>query len=432
MLRLFLRLYLFLMLPAVAAFVFFMYVTDQVMAQLHAEQQRARAGVAFDRAERIVTDSRVPDWQGRLKEIEATFRVEHEVVPLEKAVNDFFMSGSEKERLRAGEIAFRDRPGGGNVYLRRIKDSDRALRIEWVGAYEYLTLYYTLILAFVTTAVAAILWWWTRPLWRDLEALKAATARVGHGDFAVRADVPKRSLLEPIATGFNVMAERVQRLLRSHRDLEQGVAHELRTPLAQLKFDLELARTAGTEAERGERFEAMARDVVDLEDLVSELLVLAKLREAPPYLPKDVRAADLVDEVLRRANDEMRATGRSVAIEAPRNLPESITCDAKYLSRALVNVLRNAVRYAKSKVAVTIERAGARTTISVDDDGPGVPPTERDRLFEPFTRLEGSRGRDSGGVGLGLAIVKSVAEWHGGEARISDSPLGGARVSISW
>ena len=154
MLRLFLRLYLFLMLPATAAFVFFMYVTDQVMAQLHAEQQRARAGVAFDRAERIVTDQRVPDWQGRLKEIEATFRVAHEVVPIDKALGDLFMSGSEKERLRAGEIAFRDRPGGGTVYLRRIKASDRALRIEWVGAYEYLALYYTIIVALVTTTVA--------------------------------------------------------------------------------------------------------------------------------------------------------------------------------------------------------------------------------------------------------------------------------------
>jgi len=102
MLRLFLRLYLFLMLPATAAFVFFMYVTDQVMAQLHAENQRARAGVAFDRAERIITDNRVPDWQGRLKEIEKTFRVEHEIVPLAKADDDFFMSSSEKERLRAG------------------------------------------------------------------------------------------------------------------------------------------------------------------------------------------------------------------------------------------------------------------------------------------------------------------------------------------
>ena len=95
-------------------------------------------------------------------------------------------------------------------------------------------------------------------------------------------------------------------------------------------------------------------------------------------------------------------------------------------------MLRNAVRYARSRVTLSVVRSGPRTVISVDDDGPGVPAAERERLFEPFTRLEGSRGRESGGVGLGLAIVKSVAEWHGGEAHISDSPLGGARVSISW
>src|SRR5476651_734178 len=86
MLRLFLRLYLFLMLPATAAFVLFMYVTDQVMTQMQAEQQRTRAGVAFDRAERIISDKRVPDWQGRLKEIEKTFRVEHQIVPLDLAL----------------------------------------------------------------------------------------------------------------------------------------------------------------------------------------------------------------------------------------------------------------------------------------------------------------------------------------------------------
>src|SRR5688572_5702803 len=228
------------------------------------------------------------------------------------------------------------------------------------------------------------------------------------------------------------MAGRVQALLRSHRDLEQGVAHELRTPLAQLKFDLELARTSTRPGELEERFVAMERDVVDLEELVNELLVLANLREAPPYKPRDVPTHELLEEVLRRAHDEMRATGREIVIEPPRNLPERLSCDAKYLSRALVNVLRNAVRYARSKVALTVEQAGSRTVISVDDDGPGVPPAERERLFEPFTRLEGSRGRETGGVGLGLAIVKSVAEWHGGEARISDSPLGGARVSISW
>src|SRR6202171_664497 len=197
------------MLPATAAFVFFMYVTDQVMTQMHAEEQRARAGVAFDRAERIISDQRVPDWQGRLKEIKKTFRVEHEIVPFDKAFGDFFLSSSEKEQLKNGAIAFRDRPGGGTVYMRRIKDSDRVLRIEWVAAYEYLVVYHAIILALVTIAVCAILWRWTRPLWRDLQTLKAATARVGEGDFDVRAQVSSSSLLEPIATRFNAMAQRV-------------------------------------------------------------------------------------------------------------------------------------------------------------------------------------------------------------------------------
>jgi signal transduction histidine kinase len=239
-------------------------------------------------------------------------------------------------------------------------------------------------------------------------------------------------MLQPISTAFNAMARRVQALLQSHRDLEQGVAHELRTPLAQLKFDLELARTSERLEDREARFTDMQRDVTDLELLVDELLVLANLRQAPPYSPREVPTRSLVDEIMRRANDEMRAAGRSVEIEPPRELPDSVLCDAKYLTRALANVLRNAVRYAHTRVALTIEQAGNRTVISVDDDGPGVPPEHRQRLFEPFTRIEGSRGRDSGGVGLGLAIVKSVAEWHGGEARISESPLGGARISISW
>jgi len=431
-LRLFFRLYLFLMLPATIAFVVFMYVTDQVMVRIHADQMRARAAGAFERAERIITDTRVPDWQGRLKLIEETFRVEHAIVPLSTAADDWFMSPGERDRLRDGQIAFRDRPGGGQVYLRRLKDSDRVLRIEWIGAYEYLMLYYSIIIGLVSAALCAILYRWAKPIWRDLEAMKAATARVGEGDFMVRADVGKASLLEPIASAFNGMAQRVQGLLRSHRELEQGVAHELRTPLAQLRFDLELARGSAQPGEREERFAAMERDVNDLEGLVDELLVLANLREAPPYAPRPIPSRELLAEVLRRANDEMRASGRNVAIEPPRNMPETISCDGKYMGRALVNVLRNAVRYADSRVAVTVEQAGARTVINVDDDGPGVPPEERERLFQPFTRVEGSRARDSGGVGLGLAIVKSVAEWHGGEARISDSPLGGARVSIGW
>jgi len=420
------------MLPATLAFVFFMYVTDQVMAQMDSGEQRQRAGVAFDRAERVITDKRVPDWQGRLKEIEKTFRVEHQLVPLDKAENDLFMSDPEKERLLSGDIAFRDRPGGGWVYERRMKDSDQVLRIEWVGAYRYQLIYYAVIVALMTLAMCVILWRWMWPVWRDLQALSAATSRVGEGDFGVRARIAPDSMLQPIASAFNVMAGRVQALLQSHRDLEQGVAHELRTPLAQLKFDLELARTSPEGSEREQRFDAMEEDVVDLEELVAELLLLANLRHAPPYAPREVPTASLVEEVLRRVTGEMRGADRAVAIEAPAEMPATLSCDPKYLTRALVNILRNAMRYARNRVVLSVSREDGRNVVSVDDDGPGVPAAERQRLFEPFARLEGSRGRDSGGVGLGLAIVRSVAEWHGGQAWISDSPLGGARVSIRW
>jgi signal transduction histidine kinase len=431
-LRIFLRLYLLLMLPATLAFVLLMFVTDEVMTRLNAEQQRARAATAFERAERIITDKRVPDWRGRLKLIEQTFNIEHQILPLAEVRNDWFMSDEEKDRLDSGQVARRDRLGGGTVWLRRMKDSEDVIRIEWVGFYQYVSLYYTIIIVLMTLALCAILYRWAKPVWRDVQALQAATARVGDGDFEVRAEVARSSLLEPIASAFNGMSARVSALLRSHRDLEQSVAHELRTPLAQLKFDLELARSAEKAEEREARFANMKQDVVELEELVDELLVLANLRQAPPYSPRETPTRTLLDDVLRRANDEMRAAGRTIAIEPPTQMPESLSCDAKYLGRALANVLRNAVRYARTRVALSVERSGDRTMIRIDDDGPGVPPDQRQRVLEPFTRIEGSRVRDSGGVGLGLAIVKSVAEWHGGEVVISDSPLGGARVSISW
>src|SRR5205814_10348836 len=164
-----------------------------------------------------------------------------------------------------------------------------------------------------------------RPMWRDVQALQAATARVGGGDFDVRAEVGRSSLLEPIAHAFNGMSARVHALLRSHRDLEQSVAHELRTPLAQLKFDLELARSAERVEDREARFADMKQDVVELEELVDELLVLANLRQAPPYSPRETPTRTLLDDVLRRANDEMRAVGRAIAIEASGELPVSLS-----------------------------------------------------------------------------------------------------------
>ena len=109
-----------------------------------------------------------------------------------------------------------------------------------------------------------------------------------------------------------------------------------------------------------------------------------------------------------------------------------VSCEARYMARAVANFVRNALRYAKKTIEVTVQQSANKTYINVDDDGPGIPLAERERVFEPFTRLDQSRDRASGGVGLGLAIAMQVAKWHRGGVSVSDSPLGGARVTISW
>ncbi len=294
------------MLPATLAFVFFMYVTDQVMAQMNSEQQRMRAGVAFDRAERIITDKRVPDWQGRLKEIEKTFRVEHEIVPMARALNDFFMSDGEKERLRSGDIAFRDIPGGGWGVRAAPAQHGRgaAHRVRGCLPVPAHLLRHHHRAHDARHVRDPLRWMW--PVWRDLQALTAATSRVGDGDFGVRAETKAGSMLQPIASAFNVMATRVQALLQSHRDLEQGVAHELRTAAhpAQVRPGACACELRGRRARPALR--RNGEDVVDLEELVAELLVLANLRHAPPYAPRVVATSAIVEEAVRRVNGEMR------------------------------------------------------------------------------------------------------------------------------
>lgn len=107
-------------------------------------------------------------------------------------------------------------------------------------------------------------------------------------------------------------------------------------------------------------------------------------------------------------------------------------CDPKLVARALLNLIRNGARYASRTVLLAAARdASGALVLSVDDDGPGIPAAERARVFEPFQRLDSSRDRQTGGFGLGLAIVRRVAQVHGGDVRLEDSPLGGARFVIT-
>jgi len=228
------------------------------------------------------------------------------------------------------------------------------------------------------------------------------------------------------------MKDRISALLGSHCNLTNAISHEFRTPITRLRFRHELAIDAQSMQEKDEQLRAMNTAIDQLDDLSSELLEYARLdREAPALDVAPIDTVAWLNELTEEARDVARAEGRNVDIAFKVEV-QSVDGDYRYLSRAAANLLRNAVRYAKQRVELRFERAGGKCALHVDDDGPGIPAAEREHLFEPFTRLDESRDRKSGGFGIGLAIVRQIARWHGGTASISESRLGGARVSLIW
>ena len=268
-------------------------------------------------------------------------------------------------------------------------------------------------------------------LFRSLTLEKAA-GRVGEGHFDFQIDMRKGAALYPLADSLNKMKDRIAALLGSHKNLTNAISHEFRTPITRLRFRHVLAIDARTISEKDEQLRNMDTAIDQLDDLSTELLEYARLDRETPVL--DVAPIDAVTW-LEGLADEAREVGtsehRDVTVAIMAEI-DNVDGDYRYLSRAVANLLRNAVHYCKARVELRIERINGKFALHVDDDGPGIPATEREHLFEPFTRLDKSRDRQSGGFGIGLAIVRQIARWHGGTATISESRLGGARVSLIW
>jgi two-component system, OmpR family, sensor kinase ParS len=279
-------------------------------------------------------------------------------------------------------------------------------------------------------ALALILW--LRLFSRDMRTLERAANRVGEGRFDFDINVRKGAALHPLAESMNAMKERISALLKSHRELTNAVSHEFRTPITRLRFRHELAHTADTAEEKNRQLDAMTSAIDQLDDLARELLEYSRLdRETPSLDFAAIDTAPWIAELVEDARELAKAEKREVKIVSDAQVA-SIYGDQKYLSRAAANLLRNAVLHAKGMVKIGLVVDKGKRELWVEDDGPGIPAGERLRVFEPFARLDESRNRDSGGFGMGLAIVRQVARWHGGEAGIGDSTLGGARVLLRW
>ncbi|MNH14351.1 Sensor protein RstB [compost metagenome] len=226
----------------------------------------------------------------------------------------------------------------------------------------------------------------------------------------------------------------MQRSLSIQRELVRAVSHELRTPVARLRFGLEMIASARDEQAREKYLSGMDGDIQELDKLVDEMLTYARLEQGAPAL--HFQRVDL-DALLEQVIAELAPLRSDVrVVRGPCQGDEQgawVEAEPRYLHRALQNLVSNAMRHAESQVSLSYQLGVQRCRIDVEDDGPGVPESVWDRIFTPFTRLDDSRTRASGGHGLGLSIVRRIIYWHKGRASVGHSErLGGARFSLSW
>lgn len=270
-----------------------------------------------------------------------------------------------------------------------------------------------------------------RPLRRRLGELGRAAHAFGGGDLTARAAVDSPDAIGTVAAAFNRMAHELQQLIASQRELLRMVSHELRTPLQRMHFALERIRKAEDAAHRNDGLRRMERDLGELDALIDELLTYVRLQHDSPLPRHAVELSRLLDEVIE-AQSELTDAVALRALPAPAELPK-VMANARMLRRALGNLIENGLRNARSRVEVAVACSGSplRIDIAIDDDGPGVPAAERERIFAPFQRLPTGQQRGPAGCGLGLAIVRRIAEHHEGTITVDDSPLGGARFRLS-
>lgn len=290
---------------------------------------------------------------------------------------------------------------------------------------------------FVAAAVSGLVCFFlARYLTAPLVRLRFATEQVAAGDLGYRVATllgRRKDEIADLAVAFDRMAERLEALVSTQKQLLRDVSHELRSPLSRLQVALGLARQRSGGRAEGE-LDRIELETERLNDLIGQLLSLARLESGNEAITQEpVDLADLLDTVTKDAAFEAQTRNRNV--DLVRTVPSIVTADARLLHQALENVVRNAIKYTAEGTTVEVsmdrDREHPRAfLIRVRDHGPGVPEEMLTRLFEPFVRVGDARDRASGGYGLGLAIAERSLRTQGGHMSARNEPDGGLSLII--
>jgi two-component system OmpR family sensor kinase len=333
------------------------------------------------------------------------------------------------DQLKRGKIAYMEAAAGEPWAMKQLnKDYVLAFKSQAPEAHRGLLEWMITLLFYAAMALVIMMWIW--PLTRDLRALEKAAALFGNKNWVFDAHIKPRSQIYALAETFRKMAARIDGLITSHKDMSNAVSHEIKTPLSRMQFEIELAQQAQSVADVRISLSNIKTDIVVINDLVSATLNYAILERASMSLNIGTHNfTTLVPAVAEYVRRDARSDIR-MRVEVHGDT-DHVVCDLHLIETVLKNLLYNAARYAKSEVHVMFTVHDGVNQLLVDDDGPGIPAKDRQRVFDSYVQLEPIGGKKTG-FGLGLAIVKRAIEWHGGEATIVQSPLGGARISAVW
>jgi two-component system sensor histidine kinase RstB len=280
------------------------------------------------------------------------------------------------------------------------------------------------------------IWWFLHGLGNRLRSLERVSSQLAAGNLKARVSEQKKDFIGKLASAFNHMAEQIQRLLRTQQEMIHAVSHELRTPVARIRFGLQmiedLSEDQAPHQQLVRQVQGIDKDIDELDTLIDEILTYARLGQEKLQLQfVEQEVIGLLDDVVsgfQRVNPNMKLELR---VSNPGNFSTEADLEGRYFQRAIQNLVGNAVRYARSSILITCHLEADNLRVDVEDDGPGIPEEDWQRVFMPFSRLDDSRTRSSGGYGLGLSIVQRIIYWHRGSALVDRSPsLKGARFCL--
>jgi two-component system sensor histidine kinase CpxA len=287
-----------------------------------------------------------------------------------------------------------------------------------------------LAIALVVSAITS--WWLAEHLSAPIRRIQEGARALASENLDIRVSdglEGRKDELAVLARDFDAMADQLRANRSATTQLLRDISHELRSPLARMRVALGLARQPPADMAR--QLDRLEREIERLDSMISQVLKLARLHGADARIEKESFELDeVIEEVVRDANFEGAVKSCTVNVQGSANA--AILGNRELLRSAIENVLRNAVRYSPTETPVDLSVARARSglEIAIADHGPGVPPADLERIFEPFYRVAESRDRDSGGEGIGLAITAQVMKAHGGFARARNTP-GGFEVRLS-